>query len=289
MRNYSIDTLRHSCAHVLAQAIFRLFPDKKIELGIGPTIENGFYYDIDIDYKLTESDLSNIEKEMKKIIKDKLPIVKKILTKAEAIELFSKASQSLKVELIKELPENEEISCYTQGEFTDLCRGPHVENTGEIPPFFKLLHTAGAYWKGDSNRKMLQRVYATGFLTKEELKEHLTFLEEAKKRDHRKLGKELELFMFDLSSPAMPFFTPKGTFIYNGLLNFMKRIYPHYGYDEVITPQILESELWHQSGHYEHYKENMYFTNIDDREYAVKPMNCPTHMLLFKNTKTSYP
>ncbi|OFZ26561.1 MAG: threonine--tRNA ligase [Bdellovibrionales bacterium RIFOXYB1_FULL_37_110] len=288
MHNYSIDTLRHSCAHVLAQAIFRLFPDKKIELGIGPTIENGFYYDIDMDYKLTEADLNNIEKEMKQIIKEKLPIVKKVLTKSEAIELFSKASQSLKVELIKELPDHEEISCYSQGEFTDLCRGPHVENTGEIPPFFKLLHTAGAYWKGDSNRKMLQRVYATGFLTKEELKEHLHFLEEAKKRDHRKLGKELELFMFDLSSPAMPFFTPKGAFIYNGLLNFIRRIYPYYGYDEVITPQILESELWHQSGHYEHYKENMYFTNIDDREYAVKPMNCPTHMILFKNTKRSY-
>ena len=180
MHNYSIDTLRHSCAHVLAQAIFRLFPDKKIELGIGPTIENGFYYDIDMDYKLTEADLNNIEKEMKQIIKEKLPIVKKVLTKSEAIELFSKASQSLKVELIKELPDHEEISCYSQGEFTDLCRGPHVENTGEIPPFFKLLHTAGAYWKGDSNRKMLQRVYATGFLTKEELKEHLHFLEEAK-------------------------------------------------------------------------------------------------------------
>ena len=239
MAKYDLDTIRHSSAHVMAQAIFRLFPKQNVQLGVGPTIDDGFYYDVDMEHKITEEDLKMIEKEMKKIIKEKLPIKRNVLSREEAIEYFQKTGQTLKVELIKELPEEEEISCYEQGEFTDLCRGPHVDNTSDIPPFFKLLHTAGAYWRGDSSRKMLQRVYATGLLTKDELKKHLNFLQEAKKRDHRKLGTELGLFIFDKSAPAMPFFTPRGSLIYHELIDFMRRIYPHYGYQEVITPQIL--------------------------------------------------
>ena len=288
MAKYEIDTIRHSCAHVMAQAIFRIFPDKKVQLGIGPTIENGFYYDIDSNYRLTDEDLLKIEEEMKKIISEKLPIVRRVLSREEAIEFFGKSGQELKVELIKDLPEGTEISCYGQGEFTDLCRGPHVENTGHIPPHFKLLHTAGAYWRGDSDRQMLQRVYAAGFDTANRLKEHLTFLEEAKKRDHRKLGKDLNLFIFDPVAPASPFFMPKGAFIYNELVNFMRRIYRKYDYKEVVTPQILDVELWHTSGHYANYKENMFFTKVDNREYAVKPMNCPCHMLMYKHHKYSY-
>ncbi len=288
MAKYEIETIRHSCAHVMAQAIFRIFPDKKIQLGIGPTIENGFYYDIDSNYRLTDEDLLKIEEEMKKIISEKLPIVRRVLSREEAIEFFGKSGQELKVELIKDLPEGTEISCYGQGEFTDLCRGPHVENTGHIPPHFKLLHTAGAYWRGDSDRQMLQRVYAAGFDTANRLKEHLTFLEEAKKRDHRKLGKDLNLFIFDPVAPASPFFMPKGAFIYNELVNFMRRLYRKYDYKEVVTPQILDVELWHTSGHYANYKENMFFTKVDNREYAVKPMNCPCHMLMYKHHKYSY-
>lgn len=288
MGKYDLDTLRHSTAHLMAQAIFRTFPGEQIQLGIGPVIENGFYYDIDMNHRLTDEDLKKIEETMKEIIKEKLPVKRKVLSKSEALDFFTKEKQQLKVELINDLPVGEEISCYEQGEFIDLCRGPHVENTSEISPFFKLLHTAGAYWRGDSNRQMLQRIYAACFNSKDKLNEHIKFLEEAKKRDHRKLGKELELFHFDQVAPASPFFMPKGTIVYNELVSFMRRIYRRFGYDEVITPQILDSELWHTSGHYENYKENMYFTNIDEREFAVKPMNCPCHMLMFKHYKYSY-
>jgi len=288
MAKYEIETLRHSCAHVMAQAIFRVFPNQNVQLGIGPTIENGFYYDVDMPHRLSDDDLQKIEDEMKKIINEKLPITRKVLTQGEALDFFSKSAQELKVELIKDLPEGSEISCYIQGEFTDLCRGPHVENTGHIPPHFKLLHTAGAYWRGDSDRKMLQRIYAAGFDTANRLKEHITFLEEAKKRDHRKLGKDLNLFIFDPVAPASPFFMPKGAFVYNELINFMRRIYRRFDYKEVVTPQILDVELWHTSGHYANYKENMFFTKVDNREYAVKPMNCPCHMLMYKHHKWSY-
>ena len=219
MSKHPIDTIRHSAAHLMAQAIARLFPQHNVQFGIGPVIDNGFYYDIDMDYKLTDEDLKKIEKTMKDIIKEKLPVERKVLSKEEAIKYFTETKQELKVELINELPEGEEISCYTQGEFTDLCRGPHVENTGQLPRSFKLLHTAGAYWKGDSSKKMLQRVYASCFDSREELKEYLHFLEEAKKRDHRKLGKELELFHFDPVAPASPFFMPKGAHIYNALVD----------------------------------------------------------------------
>jgi threonyl-tRNA synthetase len=288
MPKFDLDTIRHSSAHLMAQAIDRLWPEANVQFGVGPVIESGFYYDVQMDHRLTEEDLKKIEQKMKEIIKEKLPIERRVMTRDEAIEFFKEKGQILKVELISAIPSGEEISCYQQGEFIDLCRGPHVTNTYDLPMSFKVLHTAGAYWRGDSNRQMLQRVYAASFLEKEELKAHLTFLEEAKKRDHRKLGKELELFHFENVAPASPFFMPKGAFVYNSLIEFMRRIYHKFDYSEVITPQILDSELWHTSGHYEHYKENMYFSKIDEREYAVKPMNCPCHMLMFKHYHYSY-
>lgn len=288
MAKFDLDTIRHSSAHLMAQAISRVWPDAHIQFGVGPVIENGFYYDVEMDHKITEDDLKTIENEMKTIIKSKLLIERKVLSKQEALDFFKEQKQDLKIELINSLDEGEEISCYSQGEFIDLCRGPHVETTGDLPISFKLLHVAGAYWRGDEKRQMLQRVYAASFRDKKELKEHLNFLEEAKKRDHRKLGKELELFHFESVAPASPFFMPKGTIVYNELVEFMRRVYRYYDYKEVITPQILGSDLWQTSGHYEHYKDNMYFSKIDEREYAVKPMNCPCHMLMFKHYKYSY-
>ena len=288
MNNISLDMQRHSAAHVMAQAIQRVFPQEKIEFGIGPTIEHGFYYDIKMSHTILDEELSLIENEMKKIIQENLPVVRQVLNKIEALQLFQQMGQSLKLELIEDLPEGEEISCYRQGEFTDLCRGPHVESTGQLTGSFKLLHTAGAYWRGDSSRPMLQRIYAVYFSDKKELRQHLNFLEEAQKRDHRKLGTELELFHFEKEAPASPFFMPKGAFIYHELVNFLRRILVRYNYQEVITPQILDIDLWHRSGHYQNYKENMYFTSIDEREFAIKPMNCPTHMLMFKHYKYSY-
>jgi len=289
MAKYDLDTLRHSTAHLMAQAIVELYPNDSVQLGIGPTIENGFYYDIEMKTRLTEENLKEIEEKMKEIIKKSLPVTRHEVTRDEAIEYFSKKGQDLKCELIRDIPEGEIISYYTQGdEFADLCTGPHVENTRELTHYFKLLHTAGAYWRGDQTRPMLQRIYAACFESKEALKNHLTQLEEAKKRDHRKLGKELELFIFDPVAPASPFFMPKGTLVYNGLVDFMRRIYKKFGYDEVITPQVLDSDLWHTSGHYEKYKENMYFTQIDEREFALKPMNCPCHMLMFSHFRYSY-
>jgi threonyl-tRNA synthetase len=289
MAKYDLDTLRHSSAHLMAQAIMELYPSEDVQLGIGPTIENGFYYDIDMKKKLTEEDLKTIEEKMKEIIKRGSPVIRHEVSREKAMELFSKRGQTLKCELIRDIPDGEIISYYSQGEtFFDLCTGPHVESTRELTPWFKLLHTAGAYWRGDQNRPMLQRIYAACFTSKEELKDHLVMLEEAKKRDHRKLGKELELFIFDPVAPASPFFMPKGALVYNGLVDFMRRIYKKYQYQEVITPQVLDVDLWHTSGHYEKYKENMYFTQIDEREFALKPMNCPCHMLMFSHHRYSY-
>ncbi len=289
MAKYDLDTLRHSTAHLMAQAIMELYPNEKVQLGIGPTIEHGFYYDIEMDKKLAEDDLKAIEEKMKEIIKRGSPVVRHEVKRDEAMKLFAERGQTLKCELIRDIPEGEIISYYTQGDsFFDLCTGPHVESTRELTPWFKLLHTAGAYWRGDQQRPMLQRIYAACFSSKEELREHLTMLEEAKKRDHRKLGKELELFIFDPVAPASPFFMPKGAMVYNGLVDFMRRIYKTYDYQEVITPQVLDVDLWHTSGHYEKYKENMYFTNIDEREFALKPMNCPCHMLMFSHHRYSY-
>jgi threonyl-tRNA synthetase len=289
MAKYDLDTLRHSTAHLMAQAIMELYPNDKVQLGIGPTIEQGFYYDIDMTKKLTDEDLKVIEEKMKEIIKRGSPVVRHEVSRAEAMKLFSDKGQSLKCELIRDIPEGETISYYTQGDtFFDLCTGPHVESTRELTHYFKLLHTAGAYWRGDQTRPMLQRIYAACFSSKEELKEYLTMIEEAKKRDHRKLGKELELFIFDPVAPASPFFMPKGAMVYNGLVDFMRRVYKVYDYQEVITPQVLDVDLWHTSGHYEKYKENMYFTQIDEREFALKPMNCPCHMLMFSHHRYSY-
>ena len=288
MAKYELDTIRHSTAHLMAQAITRLFPGHHVQFGVGPVIDNGFYYDIETDYRIKDEDLPKIEQKMIEIIDEKLPIERKVLSKEEALDYFEKENQHLKVELITSFPGGEEISCYSQGEFIDLCRGPHVESTGDLPKYFKLLHTAGAYWKGQSDRQMLQRVYAACFYDKKSLKKHLNFLEEAKKRDHRKLGKELELFHFESVAPGSPFFMPKGAFVYNELVEFMRRIYRKYDYKEVITPQVLGSELWHTSGHYQNYKDDMFFTNIEKGEFAVKPMNCPCHMLMFKHFRYSY-
>jgi len=285
---YEIDTLRHSTAHLMAHAISRLFPQEKPRFGVGPTIENGFYYDVEMAHKLTDEDLTKIEAEMQKIISERIPVTRKELSKSDAVDLFEKLGQTFKVELIRDLPEGEIITCYEQGDFVDLCRGPHVITTAAIPQSFKLTQTAGAYWRGDSNRPMLQRIYALSFSDKKELKEHLHFLEEAKKRDHRKLGNELNLFHFSPEAPASPFFMPKGAFLYNRLVNFLREVYVHYGYQEVITPQLLDSELWKTSGHYDNYRENMYFSEVDEKQFALKPMNCPTHMLMFKHHKYSY-
>ena len=284
----SIETLRHSTAHLMAQAIGRLYAKERPQFGIGPVIEHGLYYDVDMDCRIHEEDLPKIEEEMRRIIGEDLPIERRPMGRQEALDFFKREGQNLKVELIEGFPEDEEISCYTQGEFVDLCRGPHVERTGQIPLHFKLLNVAGAYWKGDEKRPMLQRVYAACFAGRKELKSHLLFLEEVKKRDHRVLGKELELFCFDQTAPGMPFFYPKGAFVYNELIQFMRRIYHRSGFREVVTPQLFDSVLWHTSGHYQHYKENMYFTEVDQREFALKPMNCPAHMLLFKKGKHSY-
>lgn len=288
MAKYDLDTIRHSMAHLMAQAVDRLYKDHNPQFGIGPVIENGFYYDIDMDAKIHDEDLAKIEAKMMEIIDEKLPVTRRVFTRDESIKFWSEKNQPLKVEVVSSIPEGEEISCYQQGEFIDLCRGPHVENTGHLPKFFKLQSVAGAYWKGDSKNKMLQRIYAVAFTTKKQLEDHLTFLEEAKKRDHRKLGKEMELFHFDQIAPASPFFMPKGTSVYNELIEFMRRIYKKYDYDEVITPQVLDTELWKTSGHYDHYKENMYLTEADEREYGIKPMNCPCHMMMFKHYKYSY-
>lgn len=289
MAKYELDTIRHSTAHLMAQAIMELFPTEPVQLGIGPTIENGFYYDIEMSTRLTEEHLTQIEDKMKEIIKRDLPVVRHEVSRDEALTLFAGRGQALKCELIRDIPEGEVISYYTQGDkFFDLCTGPHVEKTGHLPQFFKLMHTAGAYWRGDQTRPMLQRIYASCFTTKKQLEDHLFQMEEAKKRDHRKLGKELELFIFDPVAPASPFFMPKGALVYNGLVDFMRRIYKIYGYQEVITPQVLDVDLWHTSGHYEKYKENMYFTQIDEREFALKPMNCPCHMLMFSHHRYSY-
>lgn len=289
MAKYDLDTIRHSSAHLMAQAVMELFPTESVQLGIGPVIEHGFYYDIEMQTKLTDEHLSQIEDKMKELIKSDLPIVRHEVSREEALKLFASRGQALKLELIRDIPEGEVISYYTQGDhFFDLCTGPHVEKTSHLPQFFKLQHTAGAYWRGDQTRPMLQRIYALCFNSKDELKAHLRFLEEAKKRDHRKLGKDLGLFIFDPVAPASPFFMPKGAAVYNGLIDFVRRLYTEYGYQEVITPQVLDVDLWHTSGHYEKYKENMYFTHIDEREFALKPMNCPCHMLMFSHHRYSY-
>jgi threonyl-tRNA synthetase len=282
-----LEIYRHSTAHLMAQAIKQLYGEKAVKLGIGPVIEDGFYYDIDIEKPLTPDDLAAIEKEMENIARENLPIVRREVSREEAVGIFEKLEDPLKLELIRDLPEEAVISIYEQGEFFDLCRGPHLPSTGRIKAF-KLLNVSGAYWRGNSDNKMLQRIYGTAFPKQSQLEEHLHFLEEAKKRDHRKLGKQLELFMFSEEAPGMPFFLPKGMTIRTELENFAREMQGKRGYDEVRTPLMMNQRVWEQSGHWDHYKDNMYFTNVDDTKYALKPMNCPGHMLIFKNKLRSY-
>ncbi|HEY0828694.1 MAG TPA: threonine--tRNA ligase [Bacilli bacterium] len=282
-----LEIYRHSTAHLMAQAIKRIFGFREVKLGIGPVIEDGFYYDIDINRTLTPDDLEKIEKEMERITQENLYIRRRVVSREEAVKTFTKLEDHLKLELIESLPEDSEITIYDQGEFFDLCRGPHLPSTGRIKAF-KLLSVAGAYWRGDSNNKMLQRIYGTAFPKKAKLEEHLHMLEEAKKRDHRKLGKELGLFMFSEESPGMPFYLPKGMVIRNELEQFSRKLQDERDYDEVRTPFIMNQRLWEQSGHWDHYHENMYFTEVDDTKFALKPMNCPGHMLIYKNGLHSY-
>lgn len=276
---------RHTTAHILAQAVKKLWPDAK--LAIGPSIENGFYYDFDMEHKLTDQDLLKIQKEMKKVIQANYPLERFELPRAEALKLMEDKGEDYKVELINDLPEDEVISFYQQGDFVDLCAGPHMESTGQIKAV-KLQSIAGAYWRGDSNRKMLQRIYGTCFPSQQELDEYLKKLEEAKKRDHRKIGKEMDLFMIADEGPGFPFFLPKGMIIRNELENFWKTEHYMRGYEEIRTPLILNEQLWRTSGHWDHYKDNMYFTKIDDEDYAIKPMNCPGSILAFKRKLWSY-
>lgn len=278
-------TLRHTASHVMAQAVKRLYPDVKV--AIGPSIDNGFYYDFEFQEPIKEEDLPKIEKEMQRIIKENPPLERFTMPRDEAIQYFKDLHQDYKVELIQDLPEDEVISFYRQGDFTDLCAGPHVTRVGKVK-HVKLMSLAGAYWRGDEHNKMLQRIYGTAFPTKEELDDYLHMLEEAKKRDHRKLGKQLDLFNIMEEGPGFPFFFPKGMVLKNLLEDYWRDIHTKAGYQEIKTPMILNSALWKQSGHWDHYQENMYFTQIDEGEYAIKPMNCPGSMLVFKRKIYSY-
>ena len=277
---------RHTASHIMAQAIQHLYGEK-VQFAIGPAIENGFYYDIDMEKRLTDEDLRDIEKEMERIVKQNLPMVRKEISRADALKLFEEKGQSYKVELINDLPEDALISLYEQGDFVDLCAGPHVVSTGKVKAV-KLQSVAGAYWRGDEHNKMLQRVYGTAFEKKEDLAAYLTMLEEAAKRDHRKLGKELDLFSLHEEGPGFPFFHPNGMVIRNELINYWREVHRRYGYQEIKTPMILNRKLWETSGHWDHYKENMYFTQIDDLDYAIKPMNCPGGMLVYATQPRSY-
>lgn len=276
---------RHTSSHILAQAVKKIWPEAK--LAIGPAIDNGFYYDIDMEHRITEQDLLKIQKEMKKIIQANYPIERFELPRKEAIEFEKKSGEDYKVELIEDLPEGEVISFYRQGDFVDLCAGPHMDSTGQIRAI-KLTSVAGAYWRGNEKNKMLQRIYGTSFPSQAELDEYLAKIEEAKKRDHRKIGKEMDLFALYDEGPGFPFFMPKGMTLRNQLENFWREEHAKRGYEEIKTPLILNEQLWRTSGHWDHYKDNMYFTKIDDEDYAIKPMNCPGSMLAYKRKMHSY-
>lgn len=280
-----LHAIRHTAAHVMAQAIQHLFPD--VKFAIGPAISNGFYYDLDSEHTFTPEDLTAIEKEMGKIIKQNIPLVRAEIPRSEALAMFAAKDEKYKVELINDLPEDAVISTYTQGDFTDLCAGPHCPSTGRVKAF-KLQSIAGAYWRGNEKNKMLQRIYGTAFASKEELDNYLHMLEEAAKRDHRKLGKELDIFAIMEEGPGFPFFLPNGMVIRNELINYWRQVHRRYGYQEIKTPMILSRKLWETSGHWDHYRENMYFTQIDEADYAVKPMNCPGGMLVYKLHPHSY-
>lgn len=280
-------TYWHTCSHIMAQAVKRLWPE--VQLAIGPAIDEGWYYDFDAPFTFTPEHLAKIEAEMKKICKERLPIVRSEKPRAEALAYMQERNEPYKVELINDLPEDAAISFYTQGDFTDLCAGPHLDHTGRVKHNgFKLLNSCGAYWRGDSNRKMLQRIYGIAFQSKEELETYLQRIEEAKKRDHRRLGKELGLFMLTDYGPGFPFFLPKGMVLRNTLIDYWREVHKRYGYVEVSTPMILNRQLWEQSGHWDHYKNNMYTTVIDGEDYAIKPMNCPGGMLVYASEPHSY-
>ena len=279
------DTYRHTASHIMAQAVKNLWPDTK--LAIGPAIDNGFYYDFDSEHKFSEEDFLKIQKEMKKIVQANYPLERFELPRAEALALMEEKNEPYKVELINDLPEDAVISFYKQGDFVDLCAGPHMESTGKIKAF-KLMSVAGAYWRGDSDRQMLQRIYATAFPAQAELDEYVKRLEEAKKRDHRKIGKEMDLFAIFEEGPGFPFFMPNGMIIRNELESFWKSEHRKRGYEEIKTPLIMNEQLWRTSGHWDHYKDNMYFTKIDGEDYAIKPMNCPGSLLAYKRKMWSY-
>ncbi|MGC9372651.1 MAG: threonine--tRNA ligase [Thermovirgaceae bacterium] len=279
-----LEILRHSASHLMAQAVQRLYPGTR--LGIGPAIEDGFYYDMEIPAQIGEDDLDAIEREMRRISKENLPVTREVLPGKEAGKLFAERDETYKLELISEL-EGDTVTVYRQGEFVDLCRGPHVANTSALK-HFRLLSIAGAYWRGDENNKMLTRIYGTAFASKEALEAHITRLEEAKKRDHRKLGRELDLFSIQPEAPGFPFFHPKGMVVINKLVDFWRKEHVRRGYCEIRTPLILDRDLWIRSGHWDHYRENMYFTEIDERPFAIKPMNCPGGMLVYRSQIRSY-
>ncbi|GIN12996.1 threonine--tRNA ligase 2 [Shouchella clausii] len=278
-----IEVLRHSTAHLLAHALKRLYP--AVHLGVGPVIGDGFFYDVALDQPITVSDLPKIEQMMKQIIKENMEITRKEVTREKAKQLFKQ--DPLKLELLEDIPPDETVTVYEQGDFYDLCRGPHIPSTGKIK-HFKLTKVSGAYWRGNSDNQMLQRIYGVAFATKDELQDYFAFLEEAEKRNHRKLGKELELFMFSEEAPGMPFYLANGQIIRNELESFLRNLQAEYDYKEVRTPIMMNQRLWEQSGHWDHYKENMYFTQVDEQQFALKPMNCPGHMLIFKNGLHSY-
>lgn len=279
------EKLRNTTSRIMVQAIKRLYPNTK--LAIGPTVKNGFYYDIDTDPKLTEQDLKAVEKEMKRIIKSKLPIEKVKMPKAEARRVMEERGETYKVELIDDLPDDAMVECYKQGDFIDVCNGEYLENTGDVKAF-RLQSIAGAYWKGDEKNPMIQRIYGTAFKSREDLEQYLKLIEEAKKRDHKKLGKDLELYTIMGEGPGFPFFLPKGMILRNELEKFWREEHEKRGYQEVKTPIMLDKQLWEQSGHWDHYRENMYTSTIDDKEFALKPMNCPGGMLIYKSQPHSY-
>lgn len=280
-----VNIARHTAAHILAQAVKRIYGN--VKLGVGPVIENGFYYDLDLSSSITVEDFPIIEKEMKNIIHENLNIERIEISREAAEKFFKEADDHLKLELLEAIPEGEVITMYKQGEFVDLCRGPHLPSTGYLKAF-QLTHVSGAYWRGDSNNQVLQRVYGVAFSSQKELKKYLHFVEEAAKRNHRKLGNELELFMFSEEAPGMPFYLPKGQIIRNELEGFLREIQQAYDYQEVRTPLMMNQELWEKSGHWDHYKDNMYFSEVDHKSFALKPMNCPGHMLIFKHKLRSY-
>ncbi|MBI3097190.1 MAG: threonine--tRNA ligase [Planctomycetes bacterium] len=284
-RPEGLEVLRHSGAHLMAQAVRRLYPGAK--LGVGPVIEDGFYYDVDVGRTLSPDDLPKIEAEMKKIAEEAIPVRRRELSKDEAIRIMQGRGEALKIEMMNQDIPDPTVSCYEQGEFIDLCRGPHVPDTGRLTAF-KVLKATGAYWRGDQSKQMLQRLYGTAWATRKDLETYLFRMEEAKKRDHRRLGQELDLFSFQPVAPGAPFFHPKGAIVYNLLIGLMRELYQKYGYQEVVTPQIFDVSLWHTSGHYANYKDKMYFTLSDEREFAVKPMNCPGHTFIYAHSKRSY-